>query len=129
LLATWTRQKRSQSLRHRAAVFPGSGRQRSGGLKVVDPTRYLIEAGQRSIDDLGAGSKRSMPYAVEQILGGMEHNAHGRQFDYASRPLERVKRTKHAIDPLRRHAVALQRDKIVRCPSDKLARFGNELVL
>jgi hypothetical protein len=70
-----------------------------------------------------------MPYAVQQILGGMEHNAHGRQLDHAGRSFERVKCPKHIVDPLGRHAVALQRDKIVRSLSDELARFGNELVL
>ena len=50
-------------------------------------------------------------------------------FDHAGGTLEGMKRTKHAIDPLRRRAVALQRDKIVRGLSDEFARFGNELFL
>ena len=58
-----------------------------------------------------------------------QRDTHGGQFDHASGTLEGVKRTKDAIDPLGRWAVALQRDKIVRSLSDKFARFGNELFL
>ena len=69
-----------------------------------------------------------MPYAVQQIFGGMEHDAHGGQFDHASGTLKRMKRTKDAIDPLR-STIALQRDEIVRSLSDQFARFCNELFL
>ena len=74
-------------------------------------------------------SQRPVPDAGQQIFGSMEHEAHGGQFNHAGRALEGMKGSKDAVDPLRRHTIALQRDQIIRGLTDEFAGLDHELFL
>src|SRR6185437_3920044 len=74
-------------------------------------------------------SECAVPNAVEQSYRGMQHDAHGRQFDHARGALERMEGTEYPVDPVRRSAVALQYNKVVRGLTDQFTGLGDELLL
>jgi hypothetical protein len=123
------RQQRAQPLRHRTTVLSGLGGQCAIGFEAVDPARHLIEGCQRLVDDGGADAERALPDRIQQVLRGMHQQAQGRKLDHARGTLERVEGAEHAVDSIRRGAIALQCDEVVRRLANEIAGFGNELFL
>ena len=111
------------------ASSPDVGRKRLVRLKDVDPSRYLIETGQRLIDDRGIGLEAAGVNRRQQVFRGMQRQPHRRQIDHAGRAFERMEGAEDAIDPLGGKSFAFQRDQIVGCLLDQLARFDDELLV
>jgi hypothetical protein len=102
-------------------------RQCPGESDRVDPALGLTDRRQESVDEITVQRRPPRTNLLEQVLGGMQHQPHGRVVEQPDRALQRVDGAKGAVDQCTVVRPPLQRQEVVGRLLHQFAALDQEL--